>query len=78
MGRSRTGPCRPSPRKALRREVESLLAHDGGAAVPESPAVANDIGGGIRSGHTIGRYTISAQLRLRRHGGGVTERGITR
>ena len=55
-------PAGPHPRKALRREVESLLAHDGGAAFLSTPAVANDIGGGIRSGHTIGRYTISAQL----------------
>jgi hypothetical protein len=32
---------------ALRREVESLLAHDGGAAFLSTPAVANGMGGGI-------------------------------
>ncbi len=48
--------------EALRREVESLLAHDGGAAFLSTPAVATDIGGGIRSGQTIGHYTISAQI----------------
>jgi serine/threonine-protein kinase len=30
---------------ALRREVESLLAHDGGAAFLSTPALANDDGG---------------------------------
>src|SRR4051794_6643287 len=48
--------------EALRREVESLLEHDGGAAFLSTPAVANDIGGGIRTGQALGHYTISAQI----------------
>ena len=47
---------------ALRREVESLLAQDGGAAFLNTPAVANGIGGGIRIGQALGPYTISAQI----------------
>ncbi len=49
---------------ALRREVESLLAHDGGAAFLSTPAVALDIdiGGRIRIGHALGPYVISAQI----------------
>jgi Tol biopolymer transport system component len=47
---------------ALRREVESLLAHDGGAAFLSTPAVANGIGGGIRIGLAVGPYVISAQI----------------
>jgi serine/threonine protein kinase/Tol biopolymer transport system component len=47
---------------ALRREVESLLAHDGGAAFLSTPAVANDIGGGLRIGQALGPYRISAQI----------------
>ena len=47
---------------ALRCEVESLLAHDGGAAFLSTPAVANGIGGGIRIGHALGPYVISAQI----------------
>ena len=40
---------------ALRREVESLLAHDGGAAFLSTPAVANGIGGGSGSARRWGR-----------------------
>ena len=47
---------------ALRREVESLLAQEGGAAFLSTPAVANGIGGGIRIGQALGPYTISAQI----------------
>ena len=47
---------------ALRCEVESLLAHDGGAAFLSTPAVANGIGGGIRIGQALGPYVISAQI----------------
>ena len=43
-------------------EVESLLAHDGGAAFLSTPAVANGIGGGIRIGQALGPYVISAQI----------------
>ena len=39
---------------ALRREIESLLAHDGGAAFLSTPAVANGIGDGIRIGQALG------------------------
>ena len=46
----------------LRSEVESLLAHDGGAAFLSSPAVPNAIGGGIRIGQKVGPYLISAQI----------------
>ena len=46
----------------MRREVESLLAHDGGAAFLSTPAVANGIGGGIRIGQALGPYVISAQI----------------
>ena len=47
---------------ALRREIESLLAHDGGAAFLSTPAVANGIGAGIRIGQELGPYVISAQI----------------
>jgi Tol biopolymer transport system component len=47
---------------ALRREVESLLAHDGGAAFLSSPAVANGIGGEIWIGQALGPYRISAHI----------------
>jgi Tol biopolymer transport system component len=47
---------------ALLREVESLLAHDGGAAFLSTPAVANGIGGGIRLGLAVGPYVISARI----------------
>lgn len=47
---------------ALRREVESLLAHDGGAAFLSTPAVANGIGAGMRIGEALGPYVISAQI----------------
>ena len=47
---------------ALRREIESLLAHDGGAAFLSTPAVANGIGAGIRIGQALGPYVISAQI----------------
>jgi serine/threonine protein kinase/Tol biopolymer transport system component len=46
----------------LRREVESLLAHDGGAAFLSTPAVAPDLGEGIRIGQALGPYLISAQI----------------
>jgi eukaryotic-like serine/threonine-protein kinase len=46
----------------LRREIESLLAHDGGAAFLSTPAVANAIGGGIRIGQALGPYVISARI----------------
>jgi eukaryotic-like serine/threonine-protein kinase len=47
---------------ALRVEIESLLAHDGGAAFLSTPAVANGIVGGIRIGQALGPYVISAQI----------------
>ena len=47
---------------ALRQEVESLLAHDGGAAFLNTPAVANGIGGRIRVGQVLGPYVIAAQI----------------
>ena len=47
---------------ALRREIESLLAHDGGAAFLSTPAVANGIGPGIRIGQALGPYIISALI----------------
>jgi Tol biopolymer transport system component len=46
----------------LRHEVESLLAHDGGAAFLSTPAVANGIGGRIRIGQVLGPYVIAAQI----------------
>ena len=46
----------------LRSEIESLLAHDGGAAFLSTPAVANEIGEGIRIGQTLGSYVISARI----------------
>ena len=46
---------------ALRREVESLLAHDGGAAFLSTPAVANGVGGRIRIGQALGPYVISSR-----------------
>ena len=46
----------------LRRDVESLLAHDGGAAFLSTPAVASGIGGGSRIGQAIGPYRISAKI----------------
>jgi serine/threonine protein kinase len=45
-----------------RREIESLLAHAGGAAFLSTPAVAHRIGGGIRIGQALGPYVISAQI----------------
>ncbi len=47
---------------ALRREIESLLAHDGRAAFLSTPAVATGIGRGIRIGQTLGPYVIAAQI----------------
>ena len=47
---------------ALRREVESLLAHDGGAAFLSTPAVAHGIVGGMRVGQVLGPYVISARI----------------
>ena len=47
---------------ALRHEVESLLAHDGGAAFLSTPAVANGMSEGIRIGQALGPYVISAQI----------------
>src|SRR4051812_38668808 len=46
----------------LRIEVESLLAHDGGAAFLSTPAVATRIGGGMRIGQALGPYVILAQI----------------
>jgi len=46
----------------LRREVESLLAHDGGAAFLSTPAVATGIGGRIRIGQAVGPYVIAGQI----------------
>jgi serine/threonine-protein kinase len=48
--------------EALRREVESLLAHDGAAAFLSTPAVANGIGERIRIGQALGPYVISTQI----------------
>jgi hypothetical protein len=47
---------------ALRREVESLLAHDGGAAFLSTPAVPNGISLGVRIGQALGPYVISQQI----------------
>jgi serine/threonine-protein kinase len=47
---------------ALRGEVESLLAHDGGASFLSTPALANRIPGGIVIGQALGPYTIAAQI----------------
>ena len=47
---------------ALRREVESLLAHDGGAAFLSTPAVPTGTGASMRIGHTLGPYVISSQI----------------
>ena len=57
--RTRTSPWR---RVQLRREVESLLEHDGGAAFLSTPAVANVIVGALRIGQALGPYVISAQI----------------
>jgi eukaryotic-like serine/threonine-protein kinase len=46
----------------LRREVESLLAHDGGAAFLSTPAVPIRIDGGMRIGQAHGPYVVSAPL----------------
>ena len=46
---------------ALRREVESLLAHDGEAAFLSTPAVAA-IGGASLVGRSLGPYAIQARL----------------
>ena len=46
---------------ALRREVESLLAHDGGAAFLSTPALTLR-STGIRIGQTLGPYVISAPI----------------
>jgi eukaryotic-like serine/threonine-protein kinase len=47
---------------ALRREVESLLAHDGGAAFLSTPAVASGIVEELRVGQAVGPYLISARI----------------
>jgi eukaryotic-like serine/threonine-protein kinase len=47
---------------ALRREVESLLAHDGGAAFLSTAAVATGIAPAVRIGQALGPYLISAPL----------------
>jgi serine/threonine protein kinase len=47
---------------ALRCEVESLLAYEGGGAFLSTPALPNGIGGGIRIGQALGPYVISAQI----------------
>ena len=44
--------------EAMRREVESLLADDGGAALLNTPAAATDVGGANRIGQTLGPYVI--------------------
>ncbi len=44
----------------LRREIESLLAHDGGAGFLSTPAVPIGIDGAIRIGQALGPYVISA------------------
>ena len=46
----------------LREEVESLLAHDGGAAFLSTPAVSNSMPGGIGIGQKLGPYVISARI----------------
>ena len=58
--------------ESLRQEVESLLAHDGGAAFLSSPAVANSMGEGtgglcgsaqvLTPGARIGPYEIQYLL----------------
>ena len=47
---------------ALRREVESLLAHDGRAAFLSTPAVPIGIDGGMRIGQALGPYVIAVQI----------------
>ena len=46
----------------LREEVESLLAHDGGAAFLSTPAVSNSRPGGLGIGQKLGPYVISAGI----------------
>jgi serine/threonine protein kinase len=48
--------------EALRREIESLLEHDGGAACLSTPAVANVSVGALHIGQAVGPYVISAQI----------------
>jgi serine/threonine protein kinase/Tol biopolymer transport system component len=48
--------------ESLRREVESLLAHDGGAAFLSTPALFGELGEGLRAGQTVGPYLISGRL----------------
>ena len=59
-GRTRAVAGRRVCDAALRREVESLLAHEGGAAFLSTPAVANGVGARIRIGQALGPYVISA------------------
>ena len=47
--------------EALRREVESLLAHDGKAAFLSTPAVAHR-GGDTLVGQSLGPYVVSARI----------------
>ena len=46
----------------LREEVESLLAHDGGAAFLSTPAVSDRMPAGIGIGQKLGPYVISARI----------------
>ncbi len=55
-----TGACAGDD--ALRREVESLIEHDGGAAFLSTPAVATVIVGALHIGQALGPYVISAQI----------------
>jgi serine/threonine protein kinase/Tol biopolymer transport system component len=44
---------------ALRGEVDSLLAHDGGAAFLDTPAVVGGDGSAMRCGQTLGAYVLA-------------------
>jgi hypothetical protein len=48
--------------ESLRLEVESLLAHDGGAAYLSTPALVSDVVERLQVGQTVGPYLISARI----------------
>ena len=48
--------------ESLRLEVESLLAHDGGAAFLSTPALVSDVVERLRVGQAVGPYLISARI----------------
>jgi hypothetical protein len=48
--------------ESLRREVESLLAHEEGAAFLSTPALVSEIGQGIPAGTSVGACLITARI----------------